>query len=151
MKISNTIEIEATPAEVFYWLGDPSRAREWMTSVSHTEIIEKTPNWVGTTFRETVEEDGRGTELRGVVTDFIANERMAFHLEGKFNTVDVVWTLRDKGQTTEVSQMAEVKFRGLVRVLSIVLGSAFKKKVIAQDQREFARLKALCERGNAGR
>ena len=147
MRISNTIEIKATPAKVFYWLGDPTRAREWMTSVSHTEVIEKTPNWVGTTFRETVEEDGRGTELRGVVTDFVANERMAFHLEGEFNTVDVVWTLRDKGQITEVSQVAEVRFKGLMRVLSIVLGPAFRKKIIAQGEREFARLKELCERG----
>lgn len=148
LRISNTIEIKAVPAQVFYWLGDPVRAREWMKSVSHTEIIEKTPNWIGTTFRETVEEKGRGTELRGVVADFIANERMAFHLEGEFNTVDVVWTLRDKGQTTEVSQVAEVKFRGLMRVLSILLGSAFKKKATAQSRREFARLKSLCERGS---
>ena len=150
MRISNIIEINATPAEVFYWLGDPTRAREWMTSVSHTEIIEKTPDWIGTTFRETVEEGGRGTELTGVVTDFVANERMSFHLEGEFNTVDVVWTLKDRGQTTEVSQVAEVKFRGLMRVLSIALAPAFKRKVMAQGQREFAGLKALCERGGSG-
>ena len=151
MKITQSVEIRATVEEVFHWLGDPTRAMEWMTSVSRTEIIDQTPDWIGTTFRETVEEDGRGTELRGVVTDFRENERMAFHLEGKFNTVDVVWTLRDKGQRTEVSQMAEVKFRGPMRILSTVLGSAFKKKVMAQGQREFARLKALCEPGNAGR
>lgn len=148
MTISNTIEINAKPAEVFYWLGDPIRAMEWMSSVSHTEIIEKTPNWIGTTFREAMEEDGRATELRGVVTDFVANERMAFHLEGEFNTVDVVWTLRDTGRTTEVCQAAEVRFKGLARVLSLVLTPVFKKKAAAQGRREFARLKELCERGS---
>ena len=76
-----------------------------MTSVSRTEIIEKTPDWIGTTFRETVEENGRGTELRGVVTDFVPDERMAFHLEGAFNTVDVVWTLKEKGQTAVYDQV----------------------------------------------
>jgi carbon monoxide dehydrogenase subunit G len=148
MKITNTIEIQATPAKVFYWLGDPTRAMEWMTSVSRTEIIEKTPGWIGTRFREAVEEDGRQTELQGVVTDFVENERTAFHLEGKFNSVNVVWTLRGTGQTTEVCQVAEVRFKGLLRVLSVVLGPALKKKIIAQGQYEFARLKELCERGS---
>jgi hypothetical protein len=121
----------------------------WMTSVSRTEIIEKTPNWVGTTFRETVEEDGRGTELQGVVTDFVANERMAFHLEGQFNTVDVVWTLKESGGSTEVCQVADVRFKGPMRVLSVVFGSAFKRKIMAQAQSEFAALKELCE-GESG-
>ena len=146
MRITQIVEIRATVERVFYWLGDPERAREWMSSVSHTEIIEKTPGWIGTTFRETVTEGGRGTELRGVVTDFVANERMAFHLEGEFNTVDVVWTLRDMGRTTEVCQAAEVRFKGLIGLMSLVLAPVFKKKVAAQGRREFARLKELCER-----
>ena len=148
MRITQTVEVRATVERVFYWLGDPQRAGEWMTSVSHTEIIEKTPDWIGTTFRETVQEGGRGTELRGVVTDFVVNERMAFHLEGEFNTVDVVWTLRDTGQSTEVCQVAEVRFKRLMRVLSLVLAPVFKKKMMAQGQSEFAGLKELCERGS---
>lgn len=148
MKITQSVEIRATVEEVFHWLGDPTRAMEWMTSVSRTEIIDQTPDWIGTTFRETVEEDGRGTELRGVVTDFRENERMAFHLEGEFNTVDVVWTLRARGEITEVLQVAEVRFKGLMRVLVLVLAPAFKKKITAQGQSEFAKLKALCERGS---
>ena len=151
MKITNIIEIAATAAKVFYWLGDPSRAMEWMTSVARTEIIEKTPGWVGTRFRETVEEDGRGTEMHGIVTEFLTNERMAFHLEGEFNTVDVVWTLQEKEQSTIVSQVAEVRFKGLMRVMSVLLGPAFKKKIMAQAQREFAVLKELCERDNQSR
>ncbi len=148
MKITQTVEIRATAEEVFYWLGDPTRAMGWMTSVSRTEIIEQTPGWIGTTFRETVEEGGRGTELRGVVTDFVENERMAFHLEGEVNTVDVVWTLRARGEITEVLQVAEVRFKGLMRVLILVLAPAFKKKITAQGQSEFAKLKALCEPGS---
>jgi uncharacterized protein YndB with AHSA1/START domain len=148
LKITQTVEIRATVEEVFCWLGDPTRAMEWMTSVSRTEIIEQTPGWIGTTFRETVEEGGRGTELRGVVTDFVENERMAFHLEGEFNTVDVVWTLQDRGEITEVLQVAEVRFKGLMRVLVLLLAPAFKKKITAQGQSEFAKLKALCERGS---
>lgn len=151
MKITHTVEIRATAERVFYWLGDPSRAMRWMTSVSDTEIIEKTSGWVGTTFRETVQEDGRATVMSGVVTDFTANERMAFHLEGEFNTVDVVWTLQVHEQGTLVSQVAEVRFKGLMRVVSLLFGPAFRKKITAQAQQEFAKLKELCERDSGSR
>ena len=93
MKISNTIEIESTPEKVFYWLEDPSRAMKWMTSVTRTEIIKDTPNKVGTTFREYIEENGRGTEMHGVVTDFVPNKQLGFHLEGDFNFVEVGFIL----------------------------------------------------------
>jgi hypothetical protein len=145
MKIVNAIEIQATAAEVFYWLGDPNRAVKWMTSVSRTEIINQTPNTIGTTFRETVEEDGRGTEMRGVVVDFLANERMAFHLEGRFNTVDVAWTLEEEGGITCVSQIAVLRFKGVLSVLSLLFARRFKRKVEAQGQREMTELKRLCE------
>jgi len=82
MKISHTIVIKSSAERVFYWLGDPSRAMEWMTSVTKYEIINKTPDWVGTTFSEYIEENGRGTEMRGVVTEFEENKQIGMFLEG---------------------------------------------------------------------
>lgn len=146
MKISITIEIRNTPEKIFYWLEDPSRAMEWMTSVSKTEIIKETPNMVGTTFRELIEENGRGTEMRGVVTDFVSNKRLAFHLEGEFNSVEVNYTLQEKGEITQLSQNAEIQFKGLLRVLSVLFSPILKKKVKDQARRELAKLKELCER-----
>jgi uncharacterized protein YndB with AHSA1/START domain len=145
MKISHTIDIKSTPEKVFYWLEDPCRVMEWMTSVTKTEIMKETPNMVGTTFREYIEENGRGTEMRGVVTDFVSNKRLAFHLEGDFNTAEVDFTLEEKEGMTQLTQNAEVHFKGILRVLSIFFGSFFKKKIMSQAQSEFARLKELCE------
>ncbi len=54
---------------------------------------------VGTTFRELiVDEKGRGTEMRGVVTAFTSNKRLAFHLEGRFNTVGVEFIIEERGK-----------------------------------------------------
>ena len=147
MKISNTIEIKCTPEKVFYWLEDPSRAMEWMTSVTKTEIIKETPNMVGTTFREYIEENGQGTEMRGVITEFISNKRLAFHLEGDFNSTEVDFTLEEKDGITQLTQNAKVHFKGILKVMSIFCGPFFKKKIISQAQSEFARLKELCEHG----
>lgn len=145
MRISHSIEIGNTPDRVFYWLEDPGRAVKWMTSVTKTEIIEKTPDMVGTRFRETVEENGAGTYMSGVITEFETNKRLAFHLEGEFNTVDVVYVLREKGGGTELSQDAYIRFKGFTRVLNVLLGSVFKKKILSQAKAEFARLKELCQ------
>ncbi len=145
MNISITIDIKNTPNKVFYWLEDPSRAMKWMTSVSKTEIISQTPGMVGTTFREIVEEDGRGTELRGVVTDFVSGKRLAFHLEGDYNTVEVSYTLEEQGELTRLSQTAEIHFKGLLRIFSLLFGCLLKRKIVNQAQSDFAKLKALCE------
>ena len=145
MNISITIDIKNSPDKVFYWLDDPSRTIKWMTSVSKTEIVSQTPGMVGTTFRERVEEDGRGTELRGVVTDFVSNQRLAFHLESDFNTVDVSYTLEEQGELTRLSQTAKIHFKGWLKVFSILFGPLFKRKITNQARSEFARLKALCE------
>jgi uncharacterized protein YndB with AHSA1/START domain len=142
MKISNTIEIKTTPENVFYWLEDPERAMKWQTTVTKYEIIKETPQKVGTTFTEYIEENGHGTEMRGILTGFVPNKMLAFHLEGDYNTIDVNFTLKEKEGTTQITQHAEVHFRGMLKVLSVYL----KRKIIKQMQKEFALLKELCER-----
>jgi uncharacterized protein YndB with AHSA1/START domain len=145
MKISNEIEIQATRKKVFYWLDDPNRAKEWMTSVTRSEILKETPNRIGTTFSEYIEENGHGIEMRGIVTEFVSNERFAVHLESDINTVDVRFTLIEKGNMTQLKQDALIHFKGMMKVVSIFLRTAIKKKISSQTQKEFARLKELCE------
>ena len=146
MKLSYTIDISSTPEQVWYWLGTPERAMVWQTSVSKTEILQETPDMIGTTFRETIEENGRGVEMHGVVTDYRENQLLAMHLSGKFNVVDVEWRLEGIEDYTRLIVNANVRFKSFVRVLSILMRPVFKKRIIAQLQGELARLKELCER-----
>ena len=119
----------------------------WQTNVSKTEILQETPNWIGTTFRETIEENGRGTEMQGIVSDYRENQSLAMHLSGKYNVVDVEWRIEEMGESTHLTIHADVRFRSFVRVLSILMRPAFQKKLTEQLQGEFARLKELCEQG----
>lgn len=48
MNVVNGIKIDAAPEKVFYWLEEPGRAMQWMTSVTGSEIIDETPDRVGT-------------------------------------------------------------------------------------------------------
>jgi len=63
MKLSYTVNINSTTEKVFYWLKDPERAMMWQTSVSKTEILHETPDIIGTTAREIIEENGRSVEM----------------------------------------------------------------------------------------
>jgi uncharacterized protein YndB with AHSA1/START domain len=150
MRIVISIDIDAQPEEVWYWLGDPERARTWMTSVGRTEYIQRTPDLVGSTFREYVQEGGRGTWLTGRIVNYVPNQHFAVHLEGDYNIVDVDFSLEAVGEGTRLTQSAEMRFKGLLRLTGLILGRNIREHIIRHSSAELASLKALCEAGDSG-
>lgn len=146
MKLTYTIDINTTPAKVFYWLKEPERAMLWQTNVSKIEILHETPDMIGTTGREIIEENGRSVEMHAVVTDYRENQLLAMHLDGKFNVVDVEWRLDEIDEHTRLTMNSNIRFKSFVRVLSILMRPVFKRRIVTQLREEFANLKELCER-----
>jgi GNAT superfamily N-acetyltransferase/uncharacterized protein YndB with AHSA1/START domain len=144
MKVQLAIDIDAPPEAVWYWLGDPERAKTWMTSVGRTEYINRTADLVGSTFREYVQEGGRGTWLTGRIVAYVPNRRFAVHLEGDFNIADVVFTLQETAGGTRLTQTADLRFKGLLRLTGLIFGPAIKKNITRQSAAELAALKRLC-------
>jgi hypothetical protein len=130
---------------VWYWLGTPERAMVWQTSVSRTEILHKTSDWIGTTFRETIEEDGGRVEMQGVVTDYKENQLLAMHLSGRYNVVDVEWRLEEGAEHTHIIVYCDIRFKSFIKVLSVLIRPVFKRRIAGQFQIELAKLKELCE------
>ena len=147
MKLTYSADIKSTPEGVWYWLGDPERAKAWQTNVGETRIIHRTPDWIGTTFTEMIEEDGQGTEMTGVITDYRENEALALHLEGKYNAVDVEWRIEKVGGLTRLTIHSDIRFKSVVRVMSVLMRPVFRKKIMAELKEQFARLRELCEEG----
>ena len=147
MKHSCAIDINVTPEKVWYWLGDPEKAKVWQTSVARTEIVHQTPDWIGTTFRETVEGDAQGVKIEGVVTDYRENQALTMHLSSKFHTVDVAWRLEGIKNHTHLTVKADIRFKSFMRLLSLLFWPAFKKQLTGQFQKELGRLRELCEQG----
>lgn len=145
MEISCSVDIKAPPEKVFYWVGDPERAMSWTSSVSSYQITHKTPGWVGTTFVEVVQDEEGKTEMHGEVIAYEPNRSMVFHLEGKYNIADVTYRLEEIESGTRLTQHADIQFKGIVRIMSLLMGSTFKSKILSQQQSEFDKLKELCE------
>lgn len=146
MNISYSINIKSTPERVFHWLSDPDRAKMWMTGVVEYEILNKTSDMVGTTFREIIEENGKRVEMQGKVTGFKINQELAFFLHSDFHEVDVNFYLEKAAGSTRLTQVSDIRFHGLMKILVIFTGPFLKKKIYGQLKHDFATLKKLCEK-----
>jgi uncharacterized protein YndB with AHSA1/START domain len=148
MKLSFSVEIHSPPAEVFRWVENPEKAMQWMTSVAGGEIQHETPERIGTTFREVVSNGGGGVEMQGKITDFKPDKSISFHLESRVNAVDVEYAVEAIPSGTRLTQNANVRWKFPVNVISLFMGGKMKQGIRAQAQKEFQRLKEVCETGS---
>lgn len=145
MKLSFSIDINSPPEAVFHWVENPEKAMQWMTSVTEGEILHETPEKVGTSFREFVEEDGEGIEIQGVITGYDPGRSISFHLESRVHVVDVVFRADAISYGTRLTQIANVRWKFPVNVISLFMGGKIKQNISTQSQKEFEKLKELCE------
>lgn len=149
MKVDCAIDIDRSPQVVFPWLGTPEKAMEWQRNVTGTEIVHRTPDMTGTTFKETLEENGRSLEMRGIVTEYRENKRLAMHLESRYNRVDIEYVLVAIAEKTRVVVHADVSLRSFPRIITTVFPSSFRRKLVSQLEEELGLLKDLCESSQA--
>ncbi|MCJ7581338.1 MAG: SRPBCC family protein [Candidatus Aminicenantes bacterium] len=145
IRFSAKIEINASSEKVFSWINDPNHAMKWMTSVTKTQIIKESPDKVGTTFREIIEDKRGQLEMFGTITEYKHNEKISFQLNSKVNTVYDWYFLEEIEGSTHLSLTAEIQFKSSLRFLIYIIWPVFKKKLTDQTQKELMNLKRLCE------
>ena len=145
MNISCSIDIESAPEVVFGWLEKPEKAMAWMTSVSKTEILHEAAGMVGTTFRETLEEEGNTMEMQGEITGFAAGKSITFHLSSRVNTLDVKYSVEPIPGGARVAVCADIRWKFPVNIYGIFFGEKLRQNITTQLKTEFGRLKQLCE------
>lgn len=149
MQINASIDVRSAPQAVFGWLESPDKARQWMTGVTATQIVHETPERVGTTFRETVSDAGGSLDIEGVITGFVPNESIAFHLRSRVHELDVEYRVGAIPMGSRVEAKADIRWKFPLNLVSLVAGGKMRRKIAAQLHDEFTGLKALCERGPA--
>jgi len=145
MKIASSIDIKSSPEVVFGWLENPQKAMQWMTSVSGGEITHETPERVGTTFREVVEDENGSVEMHGMITAFEADKSIAFHLESRVNIVDVEYRVEKIDEGVRLDYQANIKWKFPVNVISIFMGNKMRQSILGQLRDELGTLKEICE------
>jgi hypothetical protein len=147
MRIIFSSEISSPPELVFTWIAEPHKAMQWQRNVKAAQILDSQPGMVGTTFREEIEEGGRGLEVRGVITRFVEDQIIAFHLESRIHTVDVCYSLQALHAATRVTVEAVIRWRFPFSLLNLFAGERARAGITDQLKAEMADLKRICEAG----
>ena len=145
MKIVCENTIGKPPETVFPWIANPEKAMQWQKNVKGGEIIVDKPEKVGTTFKETIEEDGKSLEMFGTITNYIENEIIAFHLESKIHIVDVSYVLKEEDSSTRLTIDTTIKCKFPMNVMSLFMGKKMREGIKNQLESEIFELKKLCE------
>jgi hypothetical protein len=145
MRITYANEILKPPEFVFPWIAEPDKAMQWQKNVKGGEVIINRPEVIGTTFKEEIEEGGKSLEMYGVITKFIRNQIIEFHLESKIHKVNVSYSIEELNKTTKIIVDARIKWKFPINLLSIFIGNKMKKSIAEQIESEILELKRICE------
>jgi uncharacterized protein YndB with AHSA1/START domain len=145
MKIALAVDISCDPEEVFPWIAEPEKAMRWQKGVKGGEILKETPEKVGTTFREEMEENGNSIVLDGEITNYVQDKLISFHLESKIHNVDVSYSIvgTDEGSTFTMESTIHWKFP--MNIISLIMGRKIREGILRRTESELMELKRLCE------
>ncbi len=145
MKVNYSIEILKPPAEVFPWLAEPEKAKQWQGNVKGGRILENRPEVVGTKFIEVIEEDGKSLEMQGIISKYVKNRNIGFALESKIHKVDVDYIIELHGDNSILMIDAKIKWKFPMNIISIFLGKKMREGITKQIESECSELKRICE------
>ncbi len=145
MKITVTVDISCKPEEIFPWIDEPYKAMLWQKGVKGGEIIKETPERIGTTFKEEMEENGKSLVMYGKITNYIQNELLSFHLESKIHRVNVIYSVVTNINKSTVKVESTIRWKFPMNIICLFIGFKIKHNILLQTKSEFAELKRLCE------
>ena len=131
MKTTTVTIIDAPAANIFPWLEDTDRMKQWLPNLVEDVPLTETPDKIGSTFRQVYHERGKDMEMIGEVTAYSENERMRAYITADMFDLDVDYHLKPLGpEQTELTQYTEIKFKGFIKIMKplMVLMSKFSQK-----------------------
>ena len=101
-------------------------------------ILTETGERVGTTFRETVEEGGRGTTATGEVAEYVPGPSIAFRLRSDSTVADVRCHVRARDGGARLDVDAAVRFRSFLRLVGPLVGPLSERRIRRSWRRSWA-------------
>jgi len=145
MKINFAIEVSGEPDEVFPWIDNPEKAILWQKGVKKGEIIKETPEKIGTTFVEEMEDSEDSLVMHGVITGYVKNQMITFQLESRIHKLVVCYSITGKDGKSLITAESNIHWKFPMNIMSIILGCKIKEGILKQTDSEFSELKRLCE------
>jgi len=144
MKSQASVEIDRPIDEVFRLTVD--HVAEWSIVVVEDEVLDQTPDRVGSTFRTVTEDHGRRMEFDGVVTRHEPPRNSAVQMTGKHFDIEADYRFDDLGGgRTRVTQSSTVNGKGLLSLAFTLFGWLMSKSSCKAAQDEMESLRRYCE------
>ena len=143
MRTQLSVDIDRPIEEVFE--RTLNNVSEWSITCVEDEVLEETPEGVGTRFRIVTLDRGQRMEFDGVVVEHEEPKKSRIHLTNKSMELDVLYTFEDLGSGTRVTQSSHARGKGFLKVVLLMAGWMMKKSTCNAQQDELNALKAYCE------
>ena len=83
--------------------------------------------------------------MYGIITKYIKNKIIGFHLESKIHEFDVSYSVEEINMATKISIEAIIKWKFPMNIISLFIGKKMEKGLIKQLESEILDLKRICE------
>lgn len=147
MQTVYTTLIDCTPEQLWPWLEEPDKQKQWMEGLLENVSTSEGPTRVGSTFRMTIQEGRRVVEYEGEVTNFDRNRRLSIKFWGEMLRgveMYVDYQLQDLGGRTRLDYISAADTSGAGFFMKLML-RLYKIFGMAQLKRFMKTLKHLAE------
>ncbi len=120
-------------------------AMQWQKNVKGGKILVETPEKIGTTFKETIEEDGSELEMHGSITEYIEGKIIGFHIDSRIHEFDVRYSVEEIEGGSIVSTEVNIRWKFPMNVMSLFIGRKMEASLLESLETEFHELKRICE------
>ncbi len=137
-----TIQIERPPAQVFPWVTEPARLKQWIGGLDESTPLTDEGLKVGARSREVVVVGNGRYEMETTVTDLEVPARLVVAIQSEGFKVDARYDLVESGDGTFLSYACISRYeQPLARLMEPLVTREAQKKIEA----DLARLKGLVE------
>lgn len=127
MRYRSHVDVAGDPAEVFAYLADFSHTSEWDPGIAESRRLTDAPTAVGSRFEVIAVFRGNRQRFEYTVTELEAGRRIVLHGEGEKATSEDAIAVEPHGAGTRVIYEADIRLKGLLRVVEPLLGRTFRE------------------------
>ena len=136
------IEINRPPAQVFPWLVEGSKLKQWVTGLTDVTQLTPGPEQVGTKVRYAVVDNGQKASIDLTITEFEPNKTLGIRVETDAFANDVRYELSEHNGGTRLESTGAAKYKiWLAKLMEPLITPDVQKSL----QDDAGRLKRLVE------
>lgn len=144
MQIEKRIKIERPNAQVFAFVSNPGNNVLWQPEVIEHKMLSDGPMELGSKMRHVSIFMGRRIEVNIDITEFVPNQKIAFHVTSGTLPYTIYYLLDSEGNGTRFTYSVVMEGNRFLKLIQpLMMRTA--KRVIAGD---LARLKLILEKQN---